>query len=242
MLLIGNELLSGRTRDANLQYVAGSLGEAGIRMMEARCVRDDPEAVIDAVNALRRSYDYVFSSGGIGPTHDDITTACIAAAFAVPVIRHPEAVQALEHFYRSREAPMNEAHLKMADVPQGAQLLNNNLSGAPGYRLENVFVLPGVPQILRLILQGVIPSLPQGKPIQACTVRAWSGESILAAPLEKLQEQFSQLEIGSYPQRNAQGFFCDLVLTGTSPKLLEKARQRLMECLREAAIPFDALP
>src|SRR5215469_7342720 len=149
VLIIGNEILSGRTQDANLAFLAQGLNECGIRLREARVVPDEHDVIVSAVNEVRRQYDYVFTTGGIGPTHDDITAQCVADAFGVPLVLHPEAVRILTDHYPP--GGLNEARLRMAHVPEGASLLQNPISRAPGFRVENVFILPGVPQIMQAI-------------------------------------------------------------------------------------------
>lgn len=160
LIIIGNEILSGRTVDANLPHLAKVLGEAGIRLAEARVVPDDEGEIIDAVNTCSTKHDYVFTTGGIGPTHDDITSACVAKAFGRPFGRHPEAEALLLAYYPPEK--VNEARMSMADMPEGVKLIDNPVSTAPGFRIENVFVLAGVPKIMQAMLDGIIPTLEGG--------------------------------------------------------------------------------
>src|SRR5438477_9244831 len=195
VLIIGNEILSGRTQDANLAFLAKGLNEAGIRLREARVIPDDAETIVNTVNEVRRVFDYVFTTGGIGPTHDDITSASIAEAFAVPLIVHPEAKRLLESHYPP--GGLNEARLRMAHVPEGAVLLPNPISRAPGFRIENVYVLPGVPQIMQAIFSELKHRLRGGAKLLSRSVSCALSEGALANQLGALQERYADLEIGS---------------------------------------------
>src|SRR5512134_200599 len=163
VIIIGNEVLSGRTADANLCFLAKALNEVGVRVREARIIPDDEAVIVETVNACRQTFDYVLTTGGIGPTHDDITSASIAKAFGVPLERNPQAIRALEQHYRPGE--FNEAGRKMADIPAGASLIDNPLSKAPGFQIGNVFVLPGVPVIMRAMFDGLRARLSGGEPM-----------------------------------------------------------------------------
>lgn len=197
VLVIGNEILSGRTRDANLQTLAEALAGRGIRLREARVVEDRHDAIVHGVNALRASHDFVFTTGGIGPTHDDVTTECIAVALGRQAIEDPEAVRRLAAYYPA--GALNEARLKMARVVSGAALLDNPISAAPGYHIENVFVLPGVPRILQAMLPAILARLPQGPAIVSHTITAWVRESEIATALAEVQHRHPGVDIGSYP-------------------------------------------
>ena len=197
LVIIGNEVLSGRTKDANLAYLGENLNAVGVRLLEARVISDDAAAIVAAVNACRTAYDYVFTTGGIGPTHDDITTAAIAAAFNVAVVRSPAAETLLRSHYKSQD--VTEARLKMADVPDGATLLENPVSKAPGYRIDNVYVLPGVPRIMQAIFEGFRHTLAGGAPMLSRTVTSRVQEGVAGRRLGELQARYSQTEIGSYP-------------------------------------------
>ena len=168
LLVIGNEILSGRTQDANIAFLGHRLNEIGVRLAEVRVVPDIEADIVAAVNALRARFDYVFTTGGIGPTHDDITAAAIAKAFGVPLIQNPEARARLEGNYRAGD--LNEARLRMANTPEGAALIDNPVSRAPGFRLENVFVLAGVPVILQAMVAGLRPAIAGGRPMLSRTV------------------------------------------------------------------------
>jgi molybdenum cofactor synthesis domain-containing protein len=198
LAVIGDEILSGRTQDKNVAQVATWLNDQGIRLAEVRIVPDDPLKIANTVNELRSSHDYLFTTGGIGPTHDDITVDSIAAAFGVAVIVHPEARQILEKYYATRGG-ITEARLRMARVPEGAELISNETSGAPGIRIENVFILAGVPHIAANMLEGLSGKLQGGSPVTSVTVGAFAAESEVADLLRQVQADHSGVAIGSYP-------------------------------------------
>lgn len=225
VLVVGNEILSGRTKDANLPHIADRLAGIGIPVREARVVPDVEAAVVDAVNALRERHTYVFTTGGIGPTHDDITSACVAKAFGVALERNADAVGRLERHYAA--GMLNEARLRMADIPAGATLIDNPISAAPGFRLGNVFVLAGVPTIMQAMLDGVLPQLRHGAPIQAITVSCELAEGTIAADLSALQARYPDIDIGSYPYFRPGQFGVSLVLRGTEARSLEAATDEL---------------
>ena len=197
ILIIGNEILSGRTQDVNVQFLGQSLVHHGICLTEVRIVPDVEKSIIDAVNTLRSQYDYLFTTGGIGPTHDDITTACISKAFGLNVVRHPVAEALLLERYKPED--VNEARMKMADVTDGATLINNPISVAPGYRIENVFVMAGVPRIMQAMFDSIKGDLNGGQPILSQSVEASVHEGALAGKLGKIQDNHPDVDIGSYP-------------------------------------------
>ena len=211
VLIIGNEILSGKTQDANLQYLAGELAKLGISLQEARVCRDDPAAIVRHVNACRESFTYVFTTGGIGPTHDDITSECVARAFDRPLVLDPEAVERLKRGGR----PLNEARLKMAKVPQGAELIDNPISNAPGFRIENVFVLAGIPSIARAMFTSAVPMLVRGAPIHSSSIDVYLREGDFAETLERIQNAHRAVEIGSYPFNRDGRLGATLVARGT---------------------------
>ena len=230
VLIIGNEILSGRTQDANLAFLATGLNEAGIRLREARVIPDDAAVIVATVNEVRRKFDYVFTTGGIGPTHDDITSASIAEAFGVPLVLHPEAKRLLESHYPP--GGLNEARLRMAHVPEGAVLLPNPISRAPGFRIENVYVLPGVPQIMQAIFSELKHRLRGGAKLYSRSVSCALSEGALAKDLAALQERYSDLEIGSYPYFRRSDFGVTLVLRGTDKRRLAEAVEELKALIR----------
>jgi molybdenum cofactor synthesis domain-containing protein len=197
LIVIGNEVLSGRTRDANLQYLAQALNSIGICMAEARVIPDDETTIIAAVNECRRRFDYVLTTGGIGPTHDDITAASIAKAFGVPLIRDPQAEAWLRQYYRPGD--VNPQRLKMADVPEGATLIENPVSKAPGFQIGNVIVLPGIPRIMQAMFEGHRHRLQGGAEVLSQAVAAFLPEGVMAGPLAQIQARYPDIEIGSYP-------------------------------------------
>ena len=197
IVVIGNEILSGRTKDANLVYLAERLNEVGVRLLEGRIVADQDAAIVQAVNECRAKYDYVFTTGGIGPTHDDITAGSIAHAFGLPLKPHPEAVARLERHYAYGQ--LNEARLRMALTPEGATLIDNPISAAPGFRIGNVFVLAGVPAIMQAMFESLRHDLVGGAPLRARTYRTNLAEGVMAADLGALQDRYPDVEIGSYP-------------------------------------------
>lgn len=231
VLLIGNEVLSGRTQDANLAWLGETLGGLGIPVAEARVVRDDEAAVIAALDALRASYTYVFTTGGIGPTHDDITSACVAKAFGVEVKQHPDALAALREHYS--DADLTPGRLKMADVPEGATLIANPISKAPGFRIGNVFVLAGVPRIMRAMVDGIVHQLVGGPPVLSGTVTARVGEGVLAGPLTDIQAVHAAVELGSYPYFRSGEFGVSVVARGTDRAAIEAALEAVRIAIRE---------
>lgn len=198
LLIIGDEILSGRTQDSNLKFFGERLASMGIRLREARVIPDGPDVIVETVNTVRALYTYVFTTGGIGPTHDDITTPCIARAFGRGVIRHPEAVRRLTTYY---EGHPNEARLKMAEVPEGpdVELIDNKVTAAPGYRIGNVFVMAGVPSIARAMFEAAAPMLKHGDPVFSGHVDAHVKEGDIAAELTAIQARYPHVSIGSYP-------------------------------------------
>lgn len=222
VIVIGNEILSGRTPDANLPYLGKRLAMLGIDLREARFVQDIEEDIVAAVNACRSRYRYVFTTGGIGPTHDDITTRAVAKAFNLPIERNPDAVARLTAYYG--QAGLNDARLKMADVPVGATLIDNPVSSAPGFQLDNVFVLAGIPAIMQVMFEGITHRLTGGPPILSRTVStSLIAESTLAAGLEGIQAHYPQLSIGSYPYVWHSKFGVKLVLRGVDIEALDQA-------------------
>ena len=227
MLVIGDEILSGRTRDANMYHLAGQLTEQGIDLKEVRVISDDPKAIVAAVQSLSDSYTHVFTSGGIGPTHDDITADCIAKAFGVHINVRDDARAILQTHYDAQKQPLNEARLRMARIPVGASLIDNPVSKAPGFTLKNVHVMAGVPSIFQAMTASVLPSLTGGQPLISQTYRIERGEGDIAAPLSALVEAFPELSIGCYPFQKDGLFGANVVIRGTESGMLEQAMAQL---------------
>ncbi|MBM3568213.1 MAG: competence/damage-inducible protein A [Alphaproteobacteria bacterium] len=224
VLIIGNEILSGRTQDVNLNYLAKRLGELGVRLMEARIVPDVDHRIVKAVNELRAAYDYVFTTGGIGPTHDDITSESLAKAFGVPHILHPEAHALMAAHYAPGQ--LNAARLRMAMTPEGAELVTNPISKAPGYRIGNVHVLAGVPKIMQAMFEGMAHQIKGGKPVKSRSISSGVFEGALAADLKALQEKYAELDLGSYPSYSMGQVRVAIVMRGTD-------EARLAACAEE---------
>jgi len=236
VLVIGNEILSGRTKDANVHYLATGLTAIGIRLLEVRVVPDIEARIVEAVNALRATYDYVFTTGGIGPTHDDITSESVAKAFGVKLIKHPKAVALLTQHYG--EANLTEARLRMAHVPEGAALIDNPVSTAPGFRIGNVYVLAGVPAICQAMFDGLKGGLTRGDPVHSKTISAHVGEGVIAHDLGALQQRFPSLDIGSYPFFRQGKFGASFVIRGTDEEAIGQAAAELRTIIRN----LDAEP
>ncbi len=225
LIIIGNEILSGRTQDANLAIVGKKCDTLGIRLTEARVIADVEADIVETVNTCRRLFTYVFTTGGIGPTHDDITAAAIARAFNVEVVRNKEAVNAMDRYYEPRR--LTDARLKMADIPEGARLIDNPVSGAPGFQLENVFVLPGVPSIMDAMFDGLTDRLVGGDPILTDNVTTNLLESEIAVGLGLLQEKYPDVSMGSYPYFRKGKLGVNLVLRGTDAGRMDVAANEL---------------
>lgn len=233
MLVIGDEILSGRTQDQNVAQVADWLNIQGIRLAEVRIVPDDIERIAGAVNSLRSANDYLFTTGGIGPTHDDITVDAIAAAFGVPVVVHPEARAILEDHYRDRGG-LTDARLRMARVPEGAELIPNPLSGAPGVRIANVFMLAGVPSIAGHMLRALDGKLEGGRPVVSVTLGAYATESEIADLLRETEAAHEGVAIGSYPFFKAGRYGANFVVRSEDGESAENCAQDLGRRLAEA--------
>jgi len=231
LLIIGNEVLSGRTRDANLQFLGSELNELGIRLLEARVIPDVEDEIIAAVNRLRARYDYVFTTGGIGPTHDDITSASVAKAFGLDLVRDPRAVTLLESHYKPED--ITEARLTMADVPEGCALLDNPVSKAPGFRVDNVYVLPGVPRIMQAIFEGFRHTLAGGRPMVSETVVAHVQEGQVGGPLGGIQADNPDVEIGSYPFVRDGRLGVSLVVRGQDTERVAAVAEAVRGLIRE---------
>ena len=215
LLVIGNEVLSGRTQDANIRFLARGLGERGIPLREVRVIPDVAQTIIDTVNEVRKKFTYVFTTGGIGPTHDDITSECIAAAFGVPWEPHPVAFARMEAAYKPGE--FNAARQRMGTMPRGAALIDNAMSVAPGFQMENVYVMAGVPRVMQSMFEWLAPRLEGGAKIESRAVHAIGmPEGIIAAGLTDIQNRHPDIDLGSYPFYRATGNGVTLVAKGTS--------------------------
>ena len=233
LVVIGDEILSGRTQDKNVTQVATWLNDQGVRLAEVRIVPDDVGRIAEAVNALRSAHDYLFTTGGIGPTHDDITVDSIAAALGVPVIVHPEARAILEEYYASRGG-LTEARLRMARVPEGAQLIPNPASGAPGIRIGNLFILAGVPQIAASMLHALSGTLEGGRPVVSVTVGAYAAESEVADLLRRTEAEHPGVAIGSYPTLKDGRYGANFVMRSEDNALAEACASVLTQRLAAA--------
>jgi len=234
VLIIGDEILSGRTQDTNLRDIARYLGVIGVDLAEARTVPDVLGEIVDALNALRGRYDYVITTGGIGPTHDDITADAVAAAFQVELYEHPEIIAMMTARWGGE---LNAARRRMARVPVGGELVKNPVQGPPGFTIGNVFTLAGVPQIMRGMLEDVGPRMRGGRPTVSRTVRVeGSGEGAIAAPLETVARAHADMSLGSYPFFTPEGYGSNLVVRGRDPEQLVAVVAELIEALRQAGI------
>jgi molybdenum cofactor synthesis domain-containing protein len=234
LLVIGDEILSGRTQDKNISQVAVWLNEQGIRLAEVRVVPDDRTRIGEAVNVLRTTHDYLFTTGGIGPTHDDITVDAIAAAFGVPVVVHPEARKILEDYYRDRPGGLTDSRLRMARTPEGAELLRNPYSGAPGVKIDNVYILAGVPDIAASMLEALTGRLQGGRSVVSVTVGARAAESDVADLLRETEEAHPGVAIGSYPFFKDGRYGANFVIRSEDEELARRTGEELAQRLREA--------
>ncbi len=227
MLVIGDEILSGRTRDANMHYLAGQLTQAGIDLREVRVVSDDRDAIVAAVKALSQAHETVFTSGGIGPTHDDITADCIAAAFDDKNDVRADARALLQAHYDRQGVELNAARLRMARIPDTATLIDNPVSVAPGFTIGNVHVMAGVPAVFQAMVASVLPTLTGGAPLISQTLRIDRGEGDIAGPLGTLAEEFPDLSMGSYPFQKDGKYGANIVIRGTDNAQIDTAISKL---------------
>jgi molybdenum cofactor synthesis domain-containing protein len=231
VLVIGDEILSGRTQDTNTNYIAKFLGSLGIDLKEARVVPDVEDEIVTALNTLRARYTYVFTTGGIGPTHDDITADAVAKAFGVGIDYHPEAMAMLAARFKN-PADFNDMRKRMARIPLGAELVRNSASVAPGIHIGNVYVMAGVPMIMRAMLEDIEPQLQRGALVHSQTVQARLGEGKIAAGLQTIQKNFPDLAIGSYPFYREDGFGVQLVARGRDADQVESAAKAIESLIR----------
>ena len=238
-IVIGDEILSGRTQDVNVQVLANRLNEIGAVLAEVRVVPDDHVKIVETIRALHEAYDYVMSSGGIGPTHDDITADCVAEAFGVGIdVREDAKAILMTNYERAetdltqtnfREKDITEARLRMARIPDGASLINNPISKAPGFRIENMFVMAGVPKIFEVMLDHSLQQIEQGTVTISKSVTIYKGESHVAKPLAAIAKQFSELSIGSYPQGENGNYYVEIVVKGVGADTIENALAEIVK-------------
>ncbi|MFS2149741.1 competence/damage-inducible protein A [Rhizobium sp. Rhizsp42] len=223
ILAIGDELLSGRTKDKNIGHLADMLLLAGIDLKEVRIVADEEDAIVEALNALRTKYDYVFTSGGIGPTHDDITADAVSKAFGVACHHDEKAMALLGDMYKRREMEFTEARQRMARMPVGATHIPNPVSTAPGFVIGNVYVMAGVPQVFQAMVDAVIPTLRTGTPVLSLAISCPYGEGDIGTPLAAIQKAHPETSIGSYPRYVGQKFSTEIVVRGRSQAVIDAA-------------------
>jgi molybdenum cofactor synthesis domain-containing protein len=226
VLIIGNEILSGRTKDVNLNHLATTLGQWGVQVKEARVIPDVVEVIVSVINEVRQQFDYVFTTGGIGPTHDDITAVCVAQAFAVDLIQHPQIAERI----RQRPAPddVMNSRLLMARVPQGAELIDNPTGGPQGFAMENVYVMAGIPMVMQSMLSSLAGKLRSGPVVRSRSIRAYLGESQIAQALGEIQTAHGTVDIGSYPFFRDDRYGTNLVIRGTDADEIEQAALAIM--------------
>ena len=235
MLVIGDEILSGRTRDSNMHHLAQQLTAHGIDLAEVRVVPDQRERIIGAVRALSTGYDHLFTSGGIGPTHDDITAEAVAAAFDTPISIRDDARALLQAHYDRSGQELNEARLRMARIPDGAALINNPVSTAPGFTLRNVHVMAGVPSVFEAMVASVLPTLTGGAPLLSQSIRIERGEGEIAGPLTQLAEANPEVSIGSYPYIRNGVYGSNIVVRGTDGPQIDRVITALVRLFPESA-------
>ena len=229
IIIIGDEILSGRTKDSNINWIACQLDDLGIRLKEARIIPDNSSTIIKTIQDYTNKYTYVFSCGGIGPTHDDITTECVAKAFNQKLYKDTEAMKRLKLHYEGTNIDFNEARQKMAIVPTNSELIDNPVSAAPGYRIENLFVFAGVPKIMQGMFVSILSDLTGGKKLHSKTVSSNIGEGLIAKDLKKIENQFSNVKVGSYPYFKPGSFGTSIVLRSENEVSLEKASEAILE-------------
>jgi molybdenum cofactor synthesis domain-containing protein len=236
LLVIGDEILSGRTKDVNIAATAEFCTDLGISLMEVRVVADIEDDIVAAVRALSDRYTYVFSTGGIGPTHDDITADAMARAFGVALPINAEARAMLESRWKTTGTEVTEARLRMARIPEGASLIVNSVSAAPGFRIRNVHVMAGVPVIMKAMLESIAPTLQGGRKVHSVTIRCGVGEGAIGGPFGALQKEFPDVKMGSYPQMGQNYVMTELVLRSSDERRLAEAAAKVREMVRQAHV------
>jgi molybdenum cofactor synthesis domain-containing protein len=232
LLIIGNEILSGRTKDSNMAFIAARLTELGIRLQEARIIPDIEATIVATLNEVRARFDYVFTTGGIGPTHDDITAECVAKAFGLPLVQHPEAMRRMSAHYQRQGTEFNAARMRMARTPEGATLIDNPVSTAPGFQIGNVYVMAGIPQVMQAMFDGMKHRLIGGAQVMSRAVSGFLPEGIIANELGALQQRYPDIEIGSYPFQRQGKAGSTIVLRGTDRARLEAATEEYRQLHR----------
>tara|TARA_B110000305_G_scaffold111743_1_gene125808 strand:- start:28 stop:801 length:774 start_codon:yes stop_codon:yes gene_type:complete len=231
IIIIGDEILSGRTKDTNINWIANELNIIGIRLVEARIIADDIDTIVETINSFTKKFSYVFSCGGIGPTHDDITTESVAKAFNQKLEKNNEAMRRLKLHYEDTNIDFNEARQKMAIIPINATLIDNPVSAAPGFKVENLFVFAGVPKIMQGMFHTIINELTGGKKLFSKTVSSNVGEGLIAKDLERIENNFSEIKIGSYPYFKPGSFGTSVVLRSEDQKMLNDASKEVLKAI-----------
>ena len=231
IIIIGDEILSGRTKDTNINWIATELNNIGVRLIEARIISDDSETIIETVKTFTKKFTYVFSCGGIGPTHDDITTESVARAFNQKLVKDPEAMRRLKIHYEGTNIEFNEARQKMAIIPTNSILIDNPVSSAPGYKIENLFVFAGVPKIMQGMFSTILYDLVGGIKLKSKTVSSNVGEGLIAKDLEQIEKKFKTVKIGSYPYFKPGNFGTSIVLRSEYESLLNQASQDVLSVI-----------
>lgn len=234
MMVIGDEILSGRTRDSNMYHLAGELGRAGLDLQEVRVIADERSAIIEAAQSLSAKFDHLFTSGGIGPTHDDITADCIAEALGVSIDIRDDARAILEAHYDRKKTTLNEARLRMARIPDGANLIDNPISAAPGFTLGNVHVMAGVPSVFQAMVASLLPTLAGGQPLNSSSLRIERAEGDIAGPLSEIADRYSDLSFGSYPFQQNGIYGANIVVRGNDPEVVKAAISALQDTFPDA--------
>jgi molybdenum cofactor synthesis domain-containing protein len=236
MVVIGDEILSGRTKDRNVGHLADILTAIGIDLKEVRIVSDDEADIVGAINALRPRYDYVFTTGGIGPTHDDITADSVAKAFGLPCGHDPEALRIMGESYERRGLELNEARKRMARMPVGATHIANPVSTAPGFNVENVYVMAGVPAVFQAMLDNVVPTLRSGAKLLSVSIACPHGEGAIGSPLAEIQKRHPDTIIGSYPKFGDGKFWTELVVRSRDPQALDAAKAEVEAMIEQLSV------
>ena len=233
ILIIGNEILSGRTQDTNTSTLATWLNSIGVKVKEVRIIPDQEDIIVETLNLLRKSNNYVFTTGGIGPTHDDITTPAIAKAFDVSVERNKEALRRLQEHYKGINIELNSARLKMADIPKGATLIDNPVSAAPGFNIQNVYVMAGVPKIMQAMLDGILKNIKFGKKTFSISIACEIGEGNLAKGIGEIEETESDLEIGCYPWFKSGVIGTNIVVRSINEDMCDRAAKKVKKLIKD---------